>query len=196
MKRLFFITLLLIGAFTIKGQTGQNQPASQNITSTATLKVSSRLFATKDDMTSVILIIPVDSVVSVIDSDSTYLHVVYDDNEGYIFRRDATIDQTPVAPQQNIQQQSAAENNEPVQNQQQGRFSYLDNKYGSTLALKLFAGKIWKGMDTDMVKDSWGTAEKVNRSVSGNTVKEEWIYRNTWLYFENNVLREWGPVKN
>ncbi len=50
-------------------------------------------------------------------------------------------------------------------------------------------------MNSEMVKDSWGTAEKINRVISGNIIKEEWIYKNTWLYFENNTLVEWGPVR-
>ena len=63
------------------------------------------------------------------------------------------------------------------------------------MAARIISGKIWKGMNSDMVKDSWGLAEKVNRIVNGNTIEENWIYRNTWLYFENNTLIDWGPVK-
>jgi hypothetical protein len=63
------------------------------------------------------------------------------------------------------------------------------------MAARLNAGKIWKGMTAEMVNDSWGTADKINRIISGNVVKEEWIYRTTWLYFENNTLLEWGPVR-
>jgi hypothetical protein len=204
MKRIFFITLLLIGLITLNGQTNkvdqlqalkQNQPANQNIATTATLKSASRLFATKDDLTSVIFIIPADSVVTVLDSDSTYFHVVFDENEGYIFKRDAVLDKIQVnAPPAN-QAQPAPQQTEPVQNQQQSRYSYLENKYGSNMAPRLISGKIWKGMNSEMVRDSWGTADKINRIVSGNIVKEEWIFRNTWLYFENNTLLEWGPVK-
>lgn len=205
MKRIFFITLLLIGVITLNGQANkvdqlqaleQNQPADQNIATTATLKSASRLFATKDDLTSVIFIIPADSVVSVLDSDSTYFHVVFNENEGYIFKKDAILDKTPVNNQPSVQLQPAVQQNEPVnEHQQQDRYSYLENKYGSNMAPRLIAGKIWKGMNSEMVRDSWGTAEKINRIVSGNIVKEEWIFRNTWLYFENNTLLEWGPVK-
>jgi hypothetical protein len=204
MKRIFFITLLLIGVITLNGQTNkvdqlqaleQNQPADQNIATTATLKSASRLFATKDDLTSVILIIPADSVVTVLDSDSTYFHVVFDENEGYIFKRDAVLDKIQVNAPPVIQSQPAAQQTEPVSDQQQSRYSYLENKYGSNMATRLISGKIWKGMNSEMVRDSWGTAEKINRIVSGNIVKEEWIFRNTWLYFENNTLLEWGPVK-
>ena len=204
MKKILFLTFLSVVAFQLQGQTGkadqlqaleQNQNDNQNITATATLKVASRLFATKDDLTTVILIIPADSVVAVLDSDSTYLHVVFEENEGYILRRQAILNEVPVNAQPVIQSRPAAQQTEPVQEQQQSRFSYLENKYGSNMANRIFSGKIWKGMNSEMVKDSWGIADKINRIISGNITKEEWIFRNTWLYFENNTLLEWGPVK-
>jgi hypothetical protein len=204
MKKIVFLTFLAVVAFQLEGQTSkveqlqaveQHQPDNQNITTTATLKVASRLFATKDDLTSVILIIPADSIVAVLDSDSTYLHVVFEENEGYIFRRQAILDKVPLNVQPVIQSQPAAQQAEPVQEQQQSRISYLENKYGSNIASRLFSGKIWKGMNSEMVKDSWGIADKINRIISGNITKEEWIFRSTWLYFENNTLLEWGPVK-
>jgi hypothetical protein len=204
MKKILFLTFLSVVAFQLQGQTGkadqlqaleQNQNDNQNITATATLKVASRLFATKDDLTTVILIIPADSVVAVLDSDSTYLHVVFEENEGYILRRQAILNEVPVNAQPVIQSRPAAQQTEPVQEQQQSRFSYLENKYGSNMANRIFSGKIWKGMNSEMVKDSWGTADKINRIISGNVTKEEWIFRNTWLYFENNTLLEWGPIK-
>jgi len=154
MKKILFLTFLSVVAFQLKGQTGkadqlqaleQNQNGNQNITATATLKVASRLFATKDDLTSVILIIPADSVVAVLDSDSTYLHVVFEENEGYILRRQAILNEVPVNAQPVIQSRPAAQQTEPVQEQQQSRFSYLENKYGSNKANRIFSGKIWKG---------------------------------------------------
>jgi hypothetical protein len=204
MKKIFIIALFTIGLIHLKAQTNkvnqlqtleQKQPDNQNITSTAKLKVSSRLFGTKDDLTSVILIIPVDSVVMVLDSDSTYFHVVFDENEGYIFKRDAILHKIPVNTRQAIQSQPALQETAPVREQQQSRSSYLENKYGSNMAARILSGKIWKGMNSEMVNDSWGTADKINRIISGNVVKEEWIFRDTWLYFENNTLLEWGAMK-
>jgi hypothetical protein len=204
MKRIFFITLMIAAALSLRAQTNkidklealeQNQPAGQTIHATATLKSASRLFANKDDLTSVILIIPVDSVVTVLDSDSTYLHVVFDENEGYIFKRQAVLNKIQSETRQSVVSQPAAQDVQPATEPRQTRFSYLENKYGSNMAARLISGKIWKGMNSEMVKDSWGVAEKINRVVSGNIIKEEWIFRNTWLYFENNTLIDWGPVK-
>lgn len=186
MKRTFFLSLLLISAIALNGQASKT---------TATLKNSSRLFESKDDLTSVILIIPADSIVTVLDADSTYLHVVFEENEGFIFSRHAVLNKIPVNTRQSFQSQPEAQQTQPVQEQEHSRFSYLENKYGSNMAARLISGKIWKGMNSEMVKDSWGISEKINRVVSGNIIKEEWVYRNTWLYFENNRLVEWGAIK-
>ena len=200
MKRIFFATFLflsLLSLSTLNAQSNsvnQNQPDNQSIIATATLKSATRLFATRDDLTSVIFIIPADSVVDVLGSDSTYLHIVYQDTEGFIFKRQASIDKMPVKNMTLQDQQYTQQNNQQA-NQEEDRFTYLENKYGTNMANRLYSGKIWKGMSAEMVDDSWGTADKINRIISGNIVKEEWIYRSTWLYFENNTLLEWGPVK-
>jgi hypothetical protein len=202
MKKVISGFLCFLLFLTVQAQTNRtdllrdlekNQPSTQNQQTIATLKYASRLFESKDDLTSVILIIPKDSVAGVLGSDSIYLKVGYGDFEGYIFRRDAII---------NIVQAKSAAPARPVEKQQveqqaeQGqmsRFSYLENKYGSNMAARLAAGKIWKGMSAEMVRDSWGKPVKINRII-GDIVKEEWIYRNTWLYIENDILVEWGPI--
>jgi hypothetical protein len=204
MKKIIFIALMILGYLPMSAQANKadllqdlekNKPAGQNVAATATLKSSSRLFGAKDDLTTVILVIPSGSVVSVLGSDSTYLHVTFEENEGYIFKRHAVIDNTPVTPSQAIQSQPLGQDTQPMQEQQMSRFSYLESKYGSNMAARLSAGKIWKGMNSEMVKDSWGTAQKINRVISGNIIKEEWIFKNTWLYFENNTLVDWGPIQ-
>jgi len=162
---------------------------------TATMTSSSRLFGDKDDLTTVILIVPKESTVTVLGSDSTYLHVAFEENEGFIFKRHARIDKTPVTSSQTDQVQQFVQAEQPAQRQQVSRFSYLESKYGSNMAARIIAGKIWKGMNSEMVKDSWGTAVKIDRIINGNIIQEEWTYRNTWLYFENNTLIDWGPVK-
>jgi hypothetical protein len=204
MKKIIFISVLFLSVVYARAQANraellQNLEQSQTVTQdgklTATLKSSSRLFGTKDDLTTVILIIPSGSSVQVLDSDSTYFHVLFEENEGYIFRRHAIIDNKPVAVTKQVQPQQQVRTTQPAQNEQMSRFSYLESKYGSTMAARLNAGKIWKGMNAEMVKDSWGAAERINRDINGNTIKEEWIFKSTWLYFENNTLIDWGPIQ-
>ena len=202
MKKFIFTSLLIAGVFSINAQPDKadrlqaleaGQSHSQDNTLTATVKTSTRLFKEKDDLTSVIIIIPSGSVVSVLDSDSTYFYVVYDENEGYIFRKHAVLDKTPASFKE--MQSSQAPDVQTEQPQADSRYEALESKYGASMAARLYAGKIWKGMNSEMARDSWGAAQKINRVVSGNTIKEEWIYRSTWLYFENNTLIQWGPVK-
>jgi len=204
MKKIIFISVLLLSVLYAQAQASkaellqnleQNQTGMQDGKLTATLKSSSRLFGAKDDLTTVILIIPSGSNVEVLDSDSTYFHVLFEDQEGYIFRRHAVIDKTPSVATRSGEPQQQLQNTQPVKDEQMSRFAYLESKYGSTMAARLNAGKIWKGMNAEMVRDSWGTAEKINRQISGNIIKEEWIFKSTWLYFENNTLVDWGPIQ-
>jgi hypothetical protein len=203
MKNLILFTLTILVALPIKAQVNKTEVlqnlenksvANELVTQTATLKSSSRLFKTKDDLTSVIMIIPSGSKVNVLNSDSVYLHVVYEENEGFILSRHAVIDKTPANTPQAIEQQQPDVQVQPGQKQVMSQFSYLENKYGTNIASKIVAGKIWKGMNAEMVTDSWGIPQKVNKVTSGSIRKEEWIFKNTWLYFENNNLTEWGPL--
>jgi hypothetical protein len=193
MKKIFFLAIIMMITLPGQSQTNNFKSVLQQQSGTATMKSSGRLFAMKDDLTSVIMIVPVDSTVTVLGSDSTYLHVVFQNNEGYILKKQAVMDKQPA--KKTVQQQTAQPQNSGVQDQGQSRFSYLENKYGSSMAARLNSGKIWKGMNAGMVNDSWGGPQKINRVIDGNTIKEEWIYNNTWLYFENSNLVDWGPVK-
>ena len=170
---------------------------SQEGISTATMTSSSRLFKNPDDLTSVIMVIPKGSQVEVLASDSTHYIVSYDGLEGFIYKKHAIIDKKII--QEAGSQESGKVEQIPVeQNERQpvSRFTYLENKYGTAIAAKIYEGKIWKGMSAEMVKDAWGIAERINREINGNTVREEWVYRTTWLFFENSSLRGWGQVKN
>jgi hypothetical protein len=176
----------------------KNQPSNQELKLTATTKASTRLFGAKDDLTTVIMVIPKGSEVNVIGSDSTYFHVLFEETDGYILRRHAVLNEPTDVSKPVIQKVEPVQVTQPAvqQEQQEGRFAYLENKYGSSMAAKLIAGKIWKGMTSEMLRDSWGKPQRINRVISGNTVKEEWIYKYTWIYLENDTLFEWGPIKN
>ena len=167
----------------------------QNQQITATLKNASRLFGDKGDITNVIIIIPSGSVVNILETDSTYYKVTYEDDQGFIFKKDAVINSAPAGYKTAPKQETAMQNDDQPDSRRGNRFAYLEYKYGTNKAALLIAGKIWKGMSSDMVKDSWGSPLKINR-VIGDVVKEEWIYKNTWLFIENERLIDWGPVKN
>jgi hypothetical protein len=204
MKKLLLSTVLFTLTYYIFAQAGisskdqSTSGQSDEQLGTATVKSATRLFKVKDDLTSVITIIPAGTEVSYIDSDSTYMHVIFDSNEGFIFKKHAKVTAMPATDLRGKAQPETQvmPENQPAPDQPDDRYAYLVNKYGDSMAERIAAGKIWKGMNSEMVKDSWGTAEKINRIVNNNTIKEEWIYRSTWLFFENNTLVQWGPTKN
>ena len=205
MKNLFISSFILIYTLSVNAQAGKtdvlqnlekNQPDYQSTSVTAELKSASRLFADKEDLTSVIMVIPSGSTVNVLGSDSTYLHVDFEGNNGYINASHAVIKKFFVAVSSEAQKEQAVPERRVVQPQQKiSRYEYLENKYGTRIGRRLSEGKIWKGMSSEMVKDSWGSPKKITRVISGNIIKEEWFYKNTWLYIQNSVLAEWGPVK-
>ena len=205
MKKLIFILILASVYYPLISQVSggdklqelEKNTSSGGAVASATLSSSSRLFGNPDDLTSVILVIPKGSPVTVLGSDSTYLHVLFEEDEGFIYRRHAVLDKTPVVISKPNQENVVTElqkTDPQLKEQQTSRFAYLESKYGTSMAARINSGKIWKGMNAEMVKDSWGTADKISREINGNTVKEEWIYKTTWLYLENNTLVEWGPV--
>jgi hypothetical protein len=217
MKKLIISFLFLLAVYGLNAQENRanilrdlekNQPAkpavNQDVKVKATLKSASRLFGEKDDLTTVIMVLPSGSVVEILDSDSTYFKVAYEDYEGFIIKRHAVINEVSAAVEpvpQVVEEQPVAKEQEPVQiqpvqEQKISRFTFLESKYGSNTAAKLMAGKIWKGMAAEMIRDSWGNPKKINRVISGNLVKEEWIFKNTWLYIENDFLKDWGPIRN
>lgn len=202
MNRLILPLIFTLLTLQLNGQDSRSlleqleKGSQQDAVLTATLKSASRLFGEKDDLTTVITILPSGSVVEVLGSDSTYLHVRYEDAEGYIFRKHASLNDYPGATKQpESRPPTIAESQAQQQEQQVSRFTYLEQKYGTSIAARLASGKIWKGMNAEMIRDSWGKPQKINRVISGNTIKEEWIYKNTWLYLENDFLAEWGPIR-
>ena len=50
-------------------------------------------------------------------------------------------------------------------------------------------GKVFVGMSREQARISWGNPLEINRTVSGDTVREQWVYGgNTYLYFERDKL--------
>lgn len=51
--------------------------------------------------------------------------------------------------------------------------------------------QITLGMTPCMALASWGIAERVNRSVGSYGTHEQWVYNDSYLYFENGILTSW-----
>jgi hypothetical protein len=67
----------------------------------------------------------------------------------------------------------------------------LIKTFGATNAQRIMDRKIWLGMTDKMARASLGTPEKINRDVGAWGVHEQWVYGDTYLYFENGILTSW-----
>jgi len=209
-KRIIFSAIIFSIFFSVKSQDAKiyvlqdlekSQSSGQNTVTTATLNSASRLFRDNNDLTSVITVLPKGTVVDVLPGTyDTFMHVIFEGDEGYIYVKDAELSKAqasalPAAPRQNEQKETNLQEPGPVQKQVAGRYEYLVNKYGSSIGSRLYERKIWKGMNSQLVKDSWGSPGEINRIINGDEVREEWTYNKTMLYFRNSTLSSWGPVK-
>lgn len=61
-------------------------------------------------------------------------------------------------------------------------------KYGEKTGTRIFNGHYWLGMTDDMARESLGRPNDINRTVGSFGVHEQWVYYNTYLYFENGIL--------
>jgi len=167
----------------------------------ATIKGSPRLFGDKDDLTSVIMIIPEGSTVEVVRPDSVYTLVRYDGTEGYVKsdKLGAPPEVVNIEPAPVAQPVAAAESQQQAGAQEYtasaDRYEILVTKYGPDIGNRLYQHKVWKGVSTDMALDSWGKPIQINRMYVDQSVDEEWIYSKKYLYFRDGILIEWGPVK-
>lgn len=66
-------------------------------------------------------------------------------------------------------------------------YKYIQEKYPEYLE-SVINKKLKIAMPKDIVILSWGKPEKINKSVYGNIIKEQWVYNSQYLYFENGIL--------
>jgi hypothetical protein len=193
MKKIIALMLILFVGITSFSQDQKN----------ASTKGALRLFADKDDLTSVITIIPDGSIVEVLSADSIFTYVRFGDAEGYV-KTDRLAEALPEVAEEPVTSPSMyteSEMQQQIQEEQQfsapaDRYDILVNKYGTDIGKRLYQHKIWKGVSSEMARDSWGKPIQINRMYVDQNVDEEWIYSKKYLYFRDNVLIDWGPVKN
>lgn len=173
-----------------------------------------RLFSDKDDLTSVIQIVPDGTVVEAVSADTTFTLIRIGEVQGYV-KSDRLTAALPVVstsqpvtqPMQEVpllqpvtepvQEAAPVQPSADVQNRQipTERYQALSEKYGADLGLRLYQHKVWKGITSEMARDSWGKPKQINRMYVDTSIDEEWIYSRSYLYFRDGVLIEWGPVK-
>ena len=69
----------------------------------------------------------------------------------------------------------------------------LVKKFGNATAQKILRGEWWVGMTSEMALYSLGRPDVNNKSVTANSVHEQWVYRkyDIYLYFTNGILKSY-----
>ena len=161
---------------------------------TGTIKSSARFFSDVDNLSSVMEMIPAETKVQVLEETGDYYLIRHDSIYGFVYKSKVSVPEPKYT--------TLPGTNEPFDEEmadqgerQQHRYAYLREKYSKETADKLYANKIWRGMTTKMVLDSWGRPKKINRYINPGNVKEEWYYRTTYLFFVDGTLEDWEIIQ-
>lgn len=68
------------------------------------------------------------------------------------------------------------------------RKAELTKKFGVSNANLILEGKVQIGMTKAMCRESWGTPDNINKSIGAWGTHEQWVYGNSYLYFEEGRL--------
>ena len=68
------------------------------------------------------------------------------------------------------------------------RKAELTRKFGASNANLILEGKVRIGMTKAMCEESWGYPDDINTSIGSWGTHEQWVYGNSYLYFEGNKL--------
>jgi DNA-binding protein H-NS len=137
--------------------------------------------------------IPKGTTIMAFDFKDNYYFVAYDTLSGYVMSMNVeTLDERErkVELQRKRVQNQAAQAQKRV-NELQARRKSLISKYGTDAGQKISDRKIWLGMTKEMAEESWGKPRDINRTVGSWGVKEQWVYSDAYLYFDNGILNSW-----
>ncbi len=69
------------------------------------------------------------------------------------------------------------------------RLAELTKKYGTKNAKLIMESVVQIGWSKQMCIESWGEPSDINKTITSNTVHEQWVYgNNQYLYFEDGKL--------
>ena len=183
---LFFVLFFPALSLFAGGYLSNNMPQDQQDTVYYTpgiMKETARLYSDKDNASSVVMYVPADSAVMILDTAGIFFLVHYQKTDGYIR-------QVKVQHYKEILYELTAPAGQAVQ-QPKNRHDYLIAKYGQSEGRKIYEHMIWKGMSSEMVLDSWGKPRVINHYETGTGFREEWIYQKHIHNFANGTLTGW-----
>ena len=64
-------------------------------------------------------------------------------------------------------------------------------KYGREVGEKISHKQIWTGMTDEMVRDSWGEPDKIDKNAKPWGIFTQWYYCDVTFFFRDGKLTEW-----
>lgn len=149
------------------------------------------LLSEPSNLSKKIISIPAKSEVELIGYINSFFKVIYNKKIGFIW--DLYVEKNSMIEtfKKSKTNQTKIEEKQRKERLLAERKRRLKNKFGPTITKKILDSKIWIGMTKDMTIESWGKPKDINRTVGEWGVHEQWIYTNTYLYFENGKLKSW-----
>lgn len=149
-------------------------------------RLETKVYGGRGTWTDLIGTIPRGTTIMAYDFKNNYYFVAFDTLNGYVMSMNVETlevrnDRLEKQRKENLKREVEANTHRKM----------LVSKYGSVNGERVFAGKIWLGMTKEMAEDSWGKPSDINRTVGSWGVKEQWIYSDAYLYFDNGILNSW-----
>ena len=99
--------------------------------------------------------------------------------------------QAAKAAEQEAIRKKYEEDNKQWQKERQEKWKSLHEKYSDDVARKIFDSEIWIGMSKEMLYESRGYPEDINRTAGSWGFHEQCIYGNTYIYLEDGYVSGW-----
>lgn len=61
-------------------------------------------------------------------------------------------------------------------------------KFGEEIFEVILKGKVKIGMTKEMCQLSWGKPKSINETITSGKTREQWVYSDNYLYFDNGIL--------
>lgn len=192
MKKLFIVILLLISI---------NAFSQQSYIGTTTIKASTRLRNQPSSSGEVITTIKKNKTIKVLKySGDSYWQVEYKNEIGFV--NDVTLVITEemnkaIKEDEGKKVLSELKQKQDIlaaqQKKRAERKEKLAEKYGVLNANFILNGKLFTGMTKEMVIESIGKPDDINKTTGPWGVHEQWVYdkKNMYVYFENGKLTSW-----
>jgi hypothetical protein len=202
MKKFVLFFMLLYAGIQLFPQQPASKQGQDSIPNLYVITQSAtRFFSDTGNLSSVISIIPKGEKVQILEEKGDYFITWHEGKEGYILRSNVEFEPETLKYLEKVWAAREEAKPAPAPTAEdrgqalEARKRYLVGKYGDTLGMKIFNHAVWRGMDKQMVWDSWGKPRHMYRDYSGWDTQEKWIYSTAELIFIDGVLRDWVRLK-